>query len=171
VGPAKRKLPIGFSGDRSPDRITTAWRLIRQNKGRALVLGGGGRRVEGGDQIDGQLLQDWFAYWGPLSVPTYNLGICADTHEEAERVQDLIKRHGWKSMILVTSAFHMERAEATFRKLGIPVYPVACDFQVLGRRDDPGTFKAFPGIQRIELLGVYVHEQMGLFIYRLRGWV
>jgi uncharacterized SAM-binding protein YcdF (DUF218 family) len=161
---------LGVELNDASDRIITAWRLIRQNKGRALVLGGSGRRVEGGDQSDGQLLQDWFAYWGPISVPTYNLGICANTHEEAERVQDLAKHHGWKTIILVTSAYHMDRAEATFRKLGMLVVPVACDFQVIGRYNNPGSLKAFPEIEKIELMGLYLHERIGLLIYRLRGW-
>src|SRR5437870_768611 len=39
--------PLGFELTPSADRITTAWWLARSNKCKALVFGGGGRRVDG----------------------------------------------------------------------------------------------------------------------------
>src|SRR5947207_15205652 len=59
------------------DRVTTAWRLIRQNKGRALVLGGGGHRVKGIEQAEGKLLMNALGELGYESVTTYSLGICS----------------------------------------------------------------------------------------------
>jgi uncharacterized SAM-binding protein YcdF (DUF218 family) len=161
---------LGIELADSADRIMTAWNLIREDKGKALVLGGSGRSLPKGEQIDGQLLQDWFAYWGSISVPTYNLGICANTRQEAERAKVLAERYRWQRIILVTSAFHMNRAEATFRKVGIPVIPVACDFQVIGREEAPASFTFSPELEKIYLLGLYLHEKIGLLIYRLRGW-
>lgn len=53
------------------------------------------------------------------------LGGVLNTREEAERSRELVERRGWKWVLLVTSAFHMGRAEATFRRAGVPVHPRA----------------------------------------------
>lgn len=153
------------------DRVTTAWRLIRQNKGRALVLGGGGLRINGTKQPEGELLINEIGDLGFETVPAYNLGICSNTRDEAQRVEPLIKEHAWRSLLLVTSAFHMKRAEATFRKLDLPITAVACDFQVVGCPDSTDRFTAFPDLERLRQMELYLHEVIGLLIYRWRGWV
>ena len=152
------------------DRVTTAWRLIRQNKARALVLGGGGHQVNGIEQAEGKLLMNALRDLGFESVPSYNLGICSNTRDEALRVEPLIKEHAWRSLILVTSAYHMKRAEATFRKLELPITTVACDFQVVGCSKNTDRFTAFPDLEKLHQMELYLHEVIGFLIYRWRGW-
>jgi hypothetical protein len=110
----------------------------------ALVLGGGGDGVNGIEQAEGKLLMNLLVDLGFESVPAYSLGICSNTRDEARRVEPLIKEHAWRSLILVTSAYHMKRAEATFRKLNLPITTVACDFQVVGCSKSTDRFTAFP---------------------------
>ncbi|MEO8428847.1 MAG: YdcF family protein [Verrucomicrobiota bacterium] len=153
------------------DRVTTAWRLVRQNKARALVLGGGGHRVNGIEQAEGKLLLNALGDLGFELVPAYSLGICSNTHDEARRVEPLIKEHAWRSLLLVTSAYHMKRAEATFRKLNLPITTVACDFQVVGCFNSTDRFTAFPDSEKLRQMELYLHEVIGLLIYRWRGWV
>ena len=105
------------------------------------------------------------------SVPAYSLGICSDTRDEAWRVVPLIKEHAWRSLILVTSAYHMKRAEATFRKLDLPITTVACDFRVVGCSKSTDRFTAFPDLEKLHEMELYLHEVIGFLIYRWRGWV
>ncbi|WP_414898638.1 YdcF family protein [Rhodovulum sp. YEN HP10] len=67
--------------------------------------------------------------------------------------------------VLVTSAFHMRRAVATFCAAGwrgILPYPV--DF-----RTAPG-FRASPGLpENLGLLTLFLHEVLGLAVYRASG--
>ena len=157
--------------DSAADRAVMSLELMRQQKGKALLLGGGGREMGGEQRPGAQLLQDWFAAWNLPGAPVFNLGICRNTRDEAKRVQALVKERGWQRVIVVTSGFHMKRAEAIFRKLGVSVVPVACDFQGLSELEMRRPFTPFPIIQRVELMNLYLHEKIGWLVYRWRGWV
>lgn len=43
----------------------------------------------------------------------------------------LMQKYGFKNALLVTSAYHMRRAEMIFKTLGVPVFPVATDHEAL----------------------------------------
>ena len=98
-----------------------------------------------------------------------NLGICINTHDEAVAFRKLAQSQGWSKVMLVTSALHLRRGVALFKKQGIEVTPVAADFQVLGVPQDP--FSPFPRQHRFFLLALYLHEKIGWWVYRARGWV
>lgn len=58
----------------------------------------------------------------------------SNTAEEAMAVEAVIQSEGIKSILLVTSSFHMPRAELLFRKQGIELETFPVDFQALGHR-------------------------------------
>jgi uncharacterized SAM-binding protein YcdF (DUF218 family) len=65
----------------------------------------------------------------------------------------------------------MRRAEAVFRKQGIQVTPIACDFQVYGVSGTAGFPSPIPSQHRLALLALYLHEIIGWRVYKWRGWV
>jgi uncharacterized SAM-binding protein YcdF (DUF218 family) len=75
----------------------------------------------------------------------------------------------WTSVMLVTSALHMPRSIALFRKQGLAVGPVACDFRAYGTPKP--AFSIFPSWGNFELLALYTHEKLGWLFYKLRGWI
>ena len=161
----------GFDLQSNGDRVLTALGLMRLNKARALVLGGGTHHAARGRVPEGEVLERWLTNWNLVSAPMFNLGLRADTHDEAVHFQSLAKQHGWRTCLLVTSAWHMKRAEAIFTKLEIQVTPVACDFEVVGIPHRAGNLKLVPGLKGFSLLGLYLHEAVGWVVYRIRGWV
>ena len=94
-----------------------------------------------------------------------------NTHDEALRFKELSAQRGWHKVILVTSALHVPRAVAVFAAQGIAVVPVACDFQTYGVPSTQGDFSPFPRQGRFYLLSLYLHEKIGWWVYRARGWV
>jgi uncharacterized SAM-binding protein YcdF (DUF218 family) len=89
------------------------------------------------------------------------------THENAVFAKDLIRPGPGQNWILVTSAFHMPRAVASFRAVDWLVIPYPVDFKV-----DPGTwlranFNLLDGLGTSTIAG---KEWAGLVGYRLRGW-
>ena len=166
-----------FGLDLTPcaDRIVTAVELIRLGKGRALVLGGNSYAVGGERRPDAELLKNWLATWRVSEAPVITLGMNQNTREEALAVATLVMERKWDRVILVTSAFHMRRAEATFQKAGVAVVCAPCDFQsLLGEGyAKPAWFtrNPIPRIDGFMMLGLYLHEQLGFCVYRLRGWV
>lgn len=170
VQPSRHEA-FGLDVKASGDRIVMAVELVRRGKAPNLVLGGATQRVDGMEYREADLTADWLAAWQVTGARVFNLDSCENTHDEALRTAALMKEHGWKRILLVTSAFHMRRAEAVFRTAGVPVVPVACDFQtdlsvLTGRSIQlvprPG------GFMKTEL---WFHEKVGWLIYRLRGWI
>ena len=62
-----------------------------------------------------------------------------------------------------------EKAVAAFEKAGVPVHPVACDFQVLRFREPTAGWKAFPDEEALSMFSIWWHEQLGWLAYRLLG--
>ncbi len=162
---------FGLDFQDSIDRLLTAVELLRQGKARALVVGGGGHSVNGQVQAESVRVQRWLATWRVAPVPTHGLGACHNTRDEAVRAKALLDQHGWKRVLLVTSAAHLKRAEAVFKKVGVPVVAVACDFAGLAALEAEHRFNPFPSTSDFEALATYLHETIGWWVYRLRGWV
>ncbi len=163
--------PFGIELGDGVDRILAAVEVMRQQKAKALVLGGGSRQIDGKQQNENEFLQVWFDAWKLPTAPIHKLGFCANTYEEAVQTQALMKKQGWQKIILVTSAYHMERAEAIFKKLGVQAVALPCDFQAVLGYEISEPFNPFPDLRNITMLELYIHEKIGWLIYHRRGWL
>jgi len=162
---------LGFSLSSGGCRVLTAVELVRRGKATALVLGGSAPLAGKPGMVAASLVQSWILASGLTTVAVTNLGLCANTHDEALRFKELSAQRGWRKVILVTSALHMPRSVAVFAAQGITVVPVACDFQVYGVPSVQSGFSPFPRQARFHLLSLYLHERIGCLVYRWRGWL
>jgi uncharacterized SAM-binding protein YcdF (DUF218 family) len=72
-----------------------------------------------------------------------------------------------KRWVLITSAYHMPRAMASFRQAGFDVEPWPVDYRTRGRADLTRPFdKVSEGLRRVD---VATREWVGLFAYWLAG--
>jgi uncharacterized SAM-binding protein YcdF (DUF218 family) len=163
--------PFGFALGAGSQRLVAAVQLVREGKGHVLVLGGSGPLPGKPEVSEAALLCDFVRQWNLCNAEILNLGICQNTHDEALRLKQLRAERGWKRIILVTSAIHMKRAEATIRKLNGPVAIVACDFRCYGVKKEPWKSFPFPQTERMKLLQDYLHEVVGGWSYRWREWI
>ena len=167
-----RGSPLGMEFFDSVDRLFVAVELVRQKKVGALILAGGGLD-DPGEPGEAECARQWITRWNLVQVPIYVLGRCANTHEEAMRTAEMVRDQKWKKIVLVTSAWHMPRAEAVFRKAGVDIIPLGCDFNVFppsstARRSPVPNF--LPQSLTLTQLGLWMRETMGLWYYRIRGW-
>ena len=86
-----------------------------------------------------------------------------DTYENGVEVKRLI---GDQKFIFVTSADHMPRAMAVFKKLNMKPIPAPCDYQA-GRSYTLLSF--FPSGGNLEISTRAINEYLGIIWYRLRG--
>jgi uncharacterized SAM-binding protein YcdF (DUF218 family) len=163
--------PFGFALGTGSQRLVAAVQVVREGKGRALVLGGSGPLPGKPGQSAASLLCDFARQWQLCSAEILDLGICQNTHDEALRLHQLCAERGWQHITIVTSALHMRRAEATIRKLNGDVATVACDLRVYGVKQEPWKSFPFPQTERMKLLKDYLHELVGGWVYRWRGWI
>lgn len=89
------------------------------------------------------------------------------THENAVFAKDLIRPRPSQNWVLVTSAYHMPRAVASFRAVDWQVIPYPVDFRVDPRTGLRANFSLVEGLSAITLAG---KEWAGLIWYRLLGW-
>ncbi len=74
-----------------------------------------------------------------------------------------------KNVLLITSAFHMKRAEATFKKAGFTLQTFPVDFRA-GPSPPPWFKIFFFSTEPIGLIDLYLHEQLGIAAYKLQGY-
>lgn len=170
VRPSKYDV-AGLDLNAAGDRVVMGVELVRRGKARNMVVGGGAYTIGGRRLVEADLTKRWLAEWRLADVPVFSLGACENTHDEAVRVAALRKEKGWQKILLVTSAYHMKRAQAVFRTAGVPVVCVPCDYQTeVSIETGPGAtiVPRFGGFQKLSL---FIHEQIGWWMYRWRGWI
>ena len=91
------------------------------------------------------------------------------TYENARYTLPLLRQHDIHSIILVTSAFHMRRARASFSALGIDVIPGPVDHTVL--QPEFRILNWLPDIESLYWSTKGYHEYLGWLYYRVQGWV
>ena len=161
------------------DRLLTGLRLLRQNKAPVLLTSGGQVTFTAGDPAPPEALSAQ-ALAIELGVPPERILTNPNsrtTAEEARDIGQLARKRGWRTVLLVTSAFHMPRSLATFRqRSGLQVIPVACDYQLptRARYGQPTAGSVLKGLvpeaEALHLSSVALKEHLGLALYRLRGW-
>lgn len=154
------------------DRLTTAIELMRRGKAPVLVAGGGQKPSTAKRPSEGVVSEHLIRQWKLFDGPIYQLGVCANTHEEALAMKKLTEQHGWKSVLLVTSASHMRRSVATFQKQGINVIPAPCGFRSKANSGDkPSSWISPPDAGKIELISIWIYEKLGYAAYAARDWL
>jgi len=151
------------------DRLITGAELCRRGRARVLVLGGDSVPPGRGAAPESELVARWVTDWSLGHPEVVSLGPVFSTREEAVGARALVESRRWKRLLLVTSAFHMRRAVATFEKAGVTVIPVACDFRFdrFGAAHRP--WNAFPSDEAVNQLQLWWHEQVGWYAYRAFG--
>jgi uncharacterized SAM-binding protein YcdF (DUF218 family) len=151
------------------DRVLQAARLYRAGQVRYILISAGNlpwqhARLPEAEQI-AHLLKEW-------GIPAEMLIIemqSRNTYENAQRSKPIWDRYGFHSGLLVTSAYHMPRALAVFRRAGYNVKPAPADFRT-GPVLEGGPLAFFPDAGALAASSIALREWLGLFVYRFRGW-
>ncbi|MBK1636532.1 YdcF family protein [Rhodovulum adriaticum] len=92
------------------------------------------------------------------------------TRDHTDYLEPILRERGLEQLLLVTSATHMRRAEAVFRRAGFDVVPVATDFSV-GPDPVKGPRRYMPSVGALGASTAVIHEYLGYWFYRLLGKV
>ncbi|HEY0180357.1 MAG TPA: YdcF family protein [Dokdonella sp.] len=150
------------------DRVWFAARLFAAGRAPRLILTGGAGLPA---YADGPEAEAMAQFARDLGVPDDALLLEREsrtTAENAAYVRRLMDQHGIARVLLVTSALHMPRALATFRKAGIDAVPAPTDFEALPPRG-PWLLCWLPDAGTLDASTRALKEWLGLFVYRLRG--
>ena len=150
------------------ERLLTAFDLLRSGRVRYALITGGVTDSRVKDAVEARVLAKQLEDWGiaedRLVVETES----RTTRENAVFSERIVRSRGWKSLLLVTSAFHMERAAGCFRAAGLTFDTRPVDF----RSYDPARFSSgwLPRVEQLAVSTGALHEYLGRVVYRVEGY-
>ena len=160
----KNKNNFDYEWGESVDRIFAGIELFKENKSQTLILTRGKLPWSVGVP-EGEYLREFAIKFG---VPEKNILLTENvenTEQEAKAIKKLFSINSPK-VILVTSAFHMPRAQTVFEAAGIDIEAFPVDFQSGGSKL---TFMSFiPSANALSGTSFFVREMIGRTYYKLK---
>ena len=162
--------PIAEWGD-AVDRVFGGIALARAERAPRLIFSGGGWIGQEGLPSEGDRARELAIQAG---VPADRIEVSPQALNTAEEATTIRKMFGAgqsdsarPKIILVTSAFHMPRAQITFETEGFEVLPYPVDFRAPVRR--MALMEWLPSPDALEKTDLVIREALGRGYYRLRA--
>jgi uncharacterized SAM-binding protein YcdF (DUF218 family) len=151
------------------DRVLHAARLYKAGKARRILVSAGNLPWLGSVKPEAELIRELLIEWGvPLSAIEI-AGGSRNTFENALEIKEIWSRSGFKSALLVTSAAHMPRAMAVFRRAGLPV--IACTTDVRAVELSSSILHWLPNAADLAVTTEAMKEWIGYWTYRARNYI
>lgn len=168
VGPVGQPPTENLTG--ASDRVLRAARLFRAGKVEKILVSGGRLPWLGETRPESEAIRDLLIEWGVAPEAILLESSSLNTWQNARQTALLVREQGWQRMLLITSASHMPRALASFRKAGLRVIPSPTDYATV----QPPVLDALdflPDAGALAQSSRMLHEWIGTFYYRWRGWL
>jgi uncharacterized SAM-binding protein YcdF (DUF218 family) len=153
-------------GTESLDRLICGINLLKEASAPRLVLAGGVSDPFRRTPAVASVMKDQ-----ALRLGTPPSAILIETHsrttaESAVEVRRLLPDA--QRIVLTSSAYHLPRAVAVFKKQGFAdVIPAPCYYEITGK--DFVVSDLIPGYDRLRLVDFAIHEYVGSAVYRTLG--
>lgn len=151
---------------RAADRIVRGFELVRDGHARQVLLSGGSGRPRPDQRTEAEQLAALLRRWG---IPPERIVLetrSRNTRENAEESAPIVAAHGWKSLLLVTSAWHVPRALGCFRRVGLRPDVLPVDFAGGDGRGQGW----LPRAAALDKSTEAIRELAGRAVYRLVGY-
>lgn len=153
------------------DRVLQAVELYKKGRIKKILLSSGSGSMVFSDIYEGALLRRFLVETGIPATDILVDSTSRNTHENAINSVQLLNDsvHNGR-YLLITSAMHMHRAQACFRKLNCitTAYPVSK--KTGGRRWDLG-FLLVPEVDNLKQWERLLHEWVGIIMYKMNGYI
>ena len=161
IKPPRKTFDVNASGD----RILYAARLYHAGKAPSILVSGGSLPWQ---EMPAEAAAMRF-FLEELGVPARAVlmeSSSRNTHEDAAFSKALLEAKNIRKILLVTSAWHMPRAAAVFRKTGLEVVAAPTDYHVVERSRT--FFDWLPDAKSLHRSTIAVKEYVGLGYYGLK---
>ena len=150
-----------------PDRFLAGLDLYRAGKAPRLLFTGGASPFRPGQPPEGQRYLQEARQLGIPAAAMASTPPVVNTAEEAAAIRQLLPARA--RILLVTSAFHMRRAQRLFERQGLKVLPFPVDFQARGRWAGPlwrDPSQWLPSARALDDSSRALRELLGRLVYR-----
>lgn len=158
------------------DRVIYGVQLFKSGKAPKLIFSGG--RIDWLEEGGRPESVDMAAIGELLGVPQSAIlqdSTSLNTYENAINVKAILETENIDRILLVTSAIHMPRSVAIFRKLGIELIPAPTDFLTTIGDYNQGfvglLLDLLPNASSLNNITKAIKEYVGFAVYWLKGWV
>lgn len=170
IGSIDQRLEkISFS--HSGDRLFQTIRLLKQNRIDKLIFTGGSGSIEFPELKEGKYIKK---YLNEIGIDDSLLVIenhSKNTYENAIFTKKLIDSlHIGPKLLLITSAYHMPRALAVFKKAGYTNITPYITNKVSGSRRFTFDHLFIPNPDALFNLQYLLHEWVGFIMYKIKGY-
>ena len=149
------------------DRVLFAAELFKAGKVKRIVVIGGNLPWQAETEPEAETTRRLLLFWGVPDGDIVTAGDSRTTAENASEAKALWPSLGATSALLVTSAAHMPRAMASFRKAGLPVTAAPTDVRSV--RQQTNLLDVLPDTQALGQSSDALKEVIGYFVYWVRG--
>ncbi len=151
------------------DRVFKAASLYKAGKGKVVIVAGGNLPWSAYEQTEAQAIRILLVRHGVSESDILIEEKSRNTRENALYTKVLVKQAACEKPLLVTSAAHMTRALATFKRVGLDVFPVSTDVRVV-YPPVMTVFDFLPDAKALKMTNDAMHEWLGQKVYQWRGW-
>lgn len=152
------------------DRLVDAVMIYKARKAKKILFTGGSGSLFAGDIREADLAEKIIL---GLGVPKSDLLLereSRNTRDNAVASANIIKENKLTKVILVTSAFHMKRAEALFQKQGLDFTIFPTDYKTPSFTN-PALELWIPSPAYLEITSLAIKEWVGILAYRIKGYL
>ena len=154
------------------DRVTHALNLYHAGKVKKILFTGGNARLLENPDRDNSPIFDFYVMCGVAPEDIIIESSSRNTRENAYFVKDMMQQKATNGkVILITSAFHMRRAEGCFRKVGIDVTGFSTDFYTILPKDRFSFDGLLPSPSVIGSWNFLIKEWVGYIVYWMMGYI
>ena len=146
-------------------RLDEACRLYRIQP-KPIIISGGHVNPFTPARDENRIARDFLIKWGVPKQDVIGEEKSRDTFENALESEKILKKHGWKRYLLVTSAMHMPRSMLVFSARVFEPIPAPGDFSI--GKFDLSPFDFFPNESVAPKTFATIHEYIGWANYYWR---
>jgi len=164
----QKRMDFGCAGDRLFQTIE----LYHRKKIKQIMFSGGSGSIRYPDHKEGTYVKK---YLSTIHIPDSSMIIENDsknTYENAvfsKKILDSLQFKG--SILLVTSALHMPRAMACFKKAGFTNVTPFLTNRLSGPRRFDWDHCLLPNPGAMSTLNLLLHEWIGYAVYKMKGYI
>ena len=159
----KQDSMIHYEFSEAVDRIFAGINLLKMGKAQKIILTRGKLPWSKGDS-EGDYLAEFVQSQGIDPNRILLTEIVQNTNDEAKAISKMLPKTS--EVILITSAFHMPRAEKVFQNQNLKIIPYAVDFRSSAKDIDVLDF--LPQANAFKDSSFYFREIIGRVYYSLR---
>lgn len=155
----------------SPDRVNHSFLLYKRGIIKKILISGGSGQLLDGSYSEAQELYGIYRMMGVDSADLRIEGKSRNTHESAVAVKEMMQGEtSPDNCLLITSAYHLPRSSACFRKIGWACDTFATDIRFHQREFTPDVL-LIPKADALLTWNALVKEWVGLLAYKMSGYI